>query len=209
VWVGLVIVGLSIAVGVFIRVQGDPSPPEEVPRAIAIPALYATMGLLAVIGALQRRPAIVVAAGLLCFVGAIPSIPTLEFVVPGIALVALGSRIEGHPGRRRHEAAIACSATLLVIGAAVGLLSTTEGRCWTAAGSPAAPNYTVVPCGGQTVIPADGSTFASGFDSGVLTARGGLIEAVLLAGALGLVTLTGRGWGTTGVAASGADSPRT
>jgi hypothetical protein len=167
------------------------------------------MGLLAVIAALQRRPTVVVATGVLCLVGSILSIATLEFVVPGIALVALGSRIEGHPGRRRHEAAIACAATLLVIGAAVGLLSTTEGRCWTAAGSPADPNYTVVPCGGQTVIPADGSTFASGFDSGVLMARGGLIDAVLLAGTLGLVTLTGRGWGAKRVAASGADSPRT
>lgn len=197
-WVGLIILALSVAVGVFIQAQSpDPSPPEDVSRAIAIPALYASIGLLAVIAALQRRPAVVVATGLLCFVGSILSIATLEFVVPGVALVALGSRIERHRGRRLYEAAIACAATVLVIGAGVALLSTTESRCWTAAGSPADPHYTVVPCESQTVVPADGATFASGSDSGVLSARGGLIEAVLLAGALGLVTFTGRRPGTS------------
>jgi hypothetical protein len=199
----MIIIGLSVAVGVFIQAQShDPSPPEDMPRAIALPALYATMGLLAVIGALQRRPAIVVAAGLLCLVGAILSIATIEFVVPGIVLIGLGSRIGGRPGRRLREAAIAAVATLLVVSAGVALLSMTEGRCWEAAGSPADPTYTVMPCGGETVIPSGGSTFASGFDSADLTVRGGLSEAVLLLGALGLAALTGRGRGVKRVAAA-------
>jgi len=107
-WVGLLVLALSGAVSLFIQAQSrDPSPPEGIPRAIAIPALYATMGLLAVIGALQRRPAIVVAAGLLCFVGAILSIATIEFVVPGIVLIGLGSRSQSRlladkPGSRQH-----------------------------------------------------------------------------------------------------------
>ncbi len=203
VWVSIVIVGLSVAVGLFIQVQSqDPSPPEDMPRAIAIPALYATMGLLAVVGALQRRPAIVVAAGLLCVVGAILSIATIEFVVPGIILIALGAGIEGRPGRRRREAVIAAVAVVLVIGAGVALLSMTEGRCWEAAGSPADPVYTVIPCGGESVIPSGGSTFASGFDSADLTVRGGLSETVLLLSALGLAALTGRGRGVKPVAAA-------
>jgi len=203
VWVGTIILGLSVAVGIFIQAQShDPSPPEDMPRAIAIPALYATMGLLAVIGALQRRPAIVVATGLLCFVGAILSIATIEFVVPGIVLIGLGSRIGGRPGRRRREAMIAAVAAVLVVSAGVALLSMTEGRCWEAAGSPAAPIYTVIPCGGETVIPSGGSTFASGFDSADLTVRGGLSEGVLLLGALGLAALTGRGRGVKRVAAA-------
>jgi hypothetical protein len=203
VWVGIIILGLSVAVGVFIQAQShDPSPPEGIPREIAIPALYATMGLLAIIGALQRRPAIVVAAGLLCLVGAILSIATIEFVVPGIVLIGLGSRIGGRPGRRLREAAIAAVATLLVVSAGIALLSMTEGRCWEAAGSPAAPIYTVIPCGGETVIPSGGSTFASGFDSADLTVRGGLSEGVLLLGALGLAALTGRGRGVKRVAAA-------
>jgi hypothetical protein len=61
--VGVVVLGLAVALGVFIHLQlRDPGPPEGLPRALAIPALYATTGLLAIIGVLQRRPAIVVAA---------------------------------------------------------------------------------------------------------------------------------------------------
>ena len=61
--VGVLVLGLAVALSVFIQYQArGPRPPEDVPRALAIPALYATMGLLAIIGALQRRPAIVVAA---------------------------------------------------------------------------------------------------------------------------------------------------
>lgn len=204
VWFGVIVLALSVAVGLFIQAQSrDPSPPEEMPRATAIPALYATMGLLAIIGALQRRPAIVVAAGLLCFVGAILSIATIEFVVPGILLIGLGSGIGERPGRRLREAAIAAAATVLVVGAGVALLSATEGRCWEAAGSPADPIYTVISCGAETVIPAGGSTFASGSDSGDLTIRGGISEAILLASALGLATLTGRGRDAKRVAAAG------
>ena len=60
----------------------------------------------------------------------------------------------------------------------------------------------MIPCGGETVIPGGGSTFASGFDSADLTVRGGLSEGVLLLGALGLAALTGRGRGVKRVAAA-------
>jgi hypothetical protein len=158
--VGLVLLGLAVALGVFIQYQArDPRPPEDVPRALAIPAVYATMGLLAIIGALQRRPA------------------------------------------------IAAAAVLLVVDAAIALLVMTEGRCWQATGSPADPTYTVIPCGGQAVLVGGGQTFASGFDSGVLTTGGGLVEAVLLLGALTLAALTGRTPTETGVLPSIDQAP--
>jgi hypothetical protein len=191
--VGVVVLGLAVALGVFIQYQaGDPGPPEDVPRAVAIPALYAAMGLLAIIGALQRRPAIVVGAGVLCLVGTILSVATIEFAVPGVVLILLGFRIQALPRRLRSEAVIAAAAVLLVMSAAIALLVMTEGRCWQATGSPADPTYTVIPCGGEAVLVAGGQTFASGFDSGVLTTGGGLVEAVLLLGALWLVAVTGR-----------------
>src|SRR5660397_288820 len=106
--VGVLVLGLAVALSVFIQYQArDPRPPEDVARALAIPALYATMGLLAIIGALQRRPAIVVAAGVLCLVGAILSVATIEFAVPGILLILLGSRIQALP--RRHLSLIQIS----------------------------------------------------------------------------------------------------
>jgi hypothetical protein len=191
--VGVVVLGLAVALGVFIQYQlTDPGPPEEMPRALAVPALYATMGLLAIIGALQRRPGIVVAAGVLCLVGAILSVATIEFAVPGVLLILLGSRMQALPPRPRSEPVIAAAAVLLVVSAAIALLAMTEERCWQATGSPADPTYTVIPCGGQTVLVAGGQTFASGSDSGVLTTGGGLVEAVLLAGALTLTAVTSR-----------------
>ncbi len=197
--VGVVVLGLAVALGVFIHYQSAaPRPPEGVPRALAIPALYATMGLLAIIGAVQRRPAIVVAAGMLCLVGTILSVATIEFAVPGILLIGFGSRIGELSGRRRAEPLIAAAAVLLVVGAAIALLGMTEGRCWQASGSPADPTYSVIPCGGQAVLVAGGQTFASGYDSGVLTTGGGLVEAVLLLGALTLTVATGRTQTSTG-----------
>jgi hypothetical protein len=191
--VGVVVLGLAVALGVFIQLQSrDPRPPEDVPRAIAIPALYATMGLLAIIGALQRRPAMVVAAGVLCLAGIVLSVATIGFAVPGLVLILLGSRIEALTTRRGSEAVIAAAAVLLVVSAAVTLLAMTAERCWQATGSPADPTYTVIPCGGGDVLVAGGQTFASGFDSGVLTRGGGLAEAVLLVGALTLAAGTGR-----------------
>jgi hypothetical protein len=87
------------------------------------------MGLLAIIGALQRRPAIVVTAGVLCLVGAILSVATIEFAVPGVLLILLGSRIQALPTRHRSEAVIAAAAVLLVVSAAIALLVVTRERC--------------------------------------------------------------------------------
>ncbi len=206
--VGVVVLGLAVALGVFIQYQSrDPRPPEDMPRAIAIPALYAVMGLLAIIGALQHRPAIVVAAGVLCLVGTILSVATIEFAVPGVLLILLGSRIQALPTRHRSEAVIAAAAGLLVVSAAIALLVMTEGRCWQTTGSPADTTYTVIPCEGQAVLVAGGQTFASGFDSGVLTTGGGLVEALLLLGALTLTAVTGRTPTSGGVLSSIDQAP--
>lgn len=106
--------------------------------------------------------------------------------MPGISLLVLGARLPGRPRPRLREAAVAGATIGLVLAAAVVLLATTEAQCWTATGSAADPTYTVIPCGGEAALPADGSTFAAGSDSAVLTVRGGIGEVVLLVGALGL-----------------------
>lgn len=195
--VGLVIVGMAVALGVFIHAQPrDPGPPEDVPRALAFLAAYATPGLLALIGAFQRRPAIVVAAGVLSIAGSVLSVASIAFAVPGIVLILLGSRMGGRPTQRRNELVIAAAVVLLVASAAIAPLVLAEGRCWQAMRSLTdPPTYTVtsvVPCEGPAVPDTGGQTFASGYESGVLTTGGGLVEAVLLLGALALTTLTGR-----------------
>lgn len=76
--VGFVVVGMAVALVVFIQyLARELHAPEDIPRAVAIPALYATVGALAITGAIQRRPAIIVAAGVLCLVGTMPSVRTL------------------------------------------------------------------------------------------------------------------------------------
>jgi hypothetical protein len=65
------------------------------------------MGLLAIIGAFQRRPAIVVAAGVLCLVGTILSVATIEFAVPGVLLILLGSVVR--PGLSVGAATLAAA----------------------------------------------------------------------------------------------------
>jgi hypothetical protein len=206
--VGFVVLGLAVALGVFIQFGSrNLGPPEDVARAIAIPALYATIGLLVIIGAIQRRPAIVMAAGVLCLIGTILSVATFAFGVPGLVLILLGWRIHALPRRPWSEAVIAAAAVLLVVSAAIALLSMTEGRCWQATGTPANPTYTVIPCG-EGVVGATSQTFASGFDSGVLTRAGGMVEVVLLLGALALTALTGRPRTGTGLPAfSGSGAP--
>lgn len=195
--VGLVLLGMAVAFGIFIQSQPrDPGPPEDVPRALAFLAAYATPGLLAIMGALQQRPAIVVAAGALCLAGSILSVASIAFAVPGVALILLGSRIQGPAMRRRSEVLIAAVVLLLVASAVIAPFAMAEGRCWQATRSPTdPPTYTVtsvVPCRGPAVPDAGGQTFASGYESGVLTTGGGLVEAVLLLGALTLTAVTSR-----------------
>ena len=206
--VGFVVVGMAAALGVFIQVVSrNPGPPEDVARAIAIPALYATIGLLAIIGAIQRRRAIVLAAGGLCLIGMILSSAAFAFAVPGLVLILLGLRAHGLARRPWADALIAAAAVLLVVSAGIALLSMTEARCWQATGSPANPTYTVNDCGTPIPLLYGGLPFASGFDSGVLTRAGGMVELALLLGALTLTALTGRPRTGTGLVPSMEQAP--
>lgn len=199
---GLVVVGMAIALGVVIRLQDHGGVPEELPRSIAIPAAYAMAGVVAVIAAIQRRPLIVMASGVVCLVGIILSVATLPFAIPGVVLVALGARFAGVAGPGRPDGAVAAAVVVLIVGAGVALLATTGGRCWEETGTAASPTYVVWACDGgassqgvgQSV--GDGSNagatvIANGYDSGELTLTGGAVEAALLMAALGLVVVTG------------------
>ncbi len=204
--VGLVVVGMAVVVGAFIQLQGRAGgPPEDVPRWIAVPALYVAAGLVAIIASLQRRPLIVMGAGIVCLMGTILSVATLMFAIPGVALLALSARTMtmAEPDRRRRDGVVAAGVVVLVVGAGVALLATTGGRCWEETGTAASPTYTVTACddgmgstGQESVGVGPGSgtqVIGSGYDSGVLTTTGALAEGGLLLGALALVIVTRRG----------------
>lgn len=199
---GLVVVGMAAILGVFIEAQRHAGgPPEEVPRSIAIPALYATAGIIAIVAAIQRRPLIVMAAALTCLLASLLSIATLAFVIPAITLLALAAR--SVPATRdRRDGIVAAGVGVMIIGAWVALLATTGGRCWQETGTIANPIYAVTACdegaassnGSQGTVGGSAGgvqIIGSGYDSGVLTLTGATAEAVLLAGALVLVVVTG------------------
>ena len=200
--VGLVVVAMAVALGVFIQLQEHGGPPEAVPRSIVIPALYATAGIVAMIASYQRRPLVVMGAGVVCLVGIILSVAAFPFAAPGLLLLALGARIAPAVGRPRRDGAVAAAVVVLVVGAGVALLATTGGRCWQETGTAAAPIYAVTACdegtgaqgGGESVGGATSNgveVIGSGYDSGVLTSTGGALEGGLLLVALALVAATG------------------
>ncbi len=202
--VGIVVIGMAVALGVFIQLQEHGGPPEVVPRSVAIPVLYATAGLIAIIASIQRRPLIVMGAGVVCLVGIILSVAAFPFAAPGILLVALGARMAPVSGQGRRDGAVAAAVVVLVVGAGVALLATTGERCWEATGTLASPTYTVTACdvgtgaqgGGQSVGGETGNgveVIGSGYDSGVLTFTGAALEGALLLFAIALVVATGRG----------------
>ena len=101
----------------------------------------------------------------------------------------MASRSEGRPDDGR----MALAAGVLVVGAAVSLLGLTQDRCWDASGSANDPAYTVVTCapvGQAPAVPLPGA-WATGYDSGVGTPLGVLVEVILLGSALAIVVASG------------------
>ena len=195
--VGLVIVGMAVVLGIVIQGQPrDPGPPEDLPRALAFLAAYASPGLAALIGAFQRRPAIVVAAGVLSVAGSVFSVATIAFAVPGVVLILLGLRMRHGHTHRRYELVIAAVVVLLVGAGGVAPFVMAEERCWQATKSSADPpvytNLIVISCSDDSASDEGGQTLATGSEGGVLTTNGGVVEMVLLLGALTLTAVTGR-----------------
>ena len=186
--VGIVVIGLSVILAVFVTaIRRDLGPPEVVPRGLALGALYATAGTVAILGARRHRPGLVTAAGFACLLGSFLSIATIGFVIPAILLIAIGFR--GGVASTRASgardvlagAAIAAVVVALIVAGGLSLLGLTETRCWVATGTAANPVYEIVPQG-EGISPVGGSSgaFASGCDGGALTLVGVAAEALLL-----------------------------
>jgi hypothetical protein len=201
--VGLVIVGMAFVLGIVIQNQPrDPGPPDDLPRALAFLAAYAAPGLLALLGAFQGRPAILAAAGLLSLAGSMLSAATIAFAVPGVVLILLGLRMRHGRTHSRYELVIAAVVVLLVGGGGVAPLVMAEERCWQATKSSATPpvytDFITISCSDDGASDEGGQTLATGSEGGVLTTNGGLVEMVLLLGALTLTAVSGRTRTSTG-----------
>jgi hypothetical protein len=187
----VVVVGMAGILAVAIRSLASDFDPEEIPRAVALPALYVAIGLIGLLGARQSRPRVVAAAGILGVLSGLLSVITLAFAIPGLLLIVLAPRMGGHERPRPGlETATAIIVVMLVIGAGVAILGLSESRCWEASGSVASPTYTWVTCTNGP-LSAGGTTIASGFSSGLLTPGGFGAEVGLLLLAFALLLATG------------------
>lgn len=135
-------IGLSVVLGIFLAVNTDWSG-DAAPRPLVVGILYATPGLIALLGVLAERPWLLIAGSLPLFpaAGLSDSGATLVFLLPA-ALMTLGAmRMINLPNIPRMTAANVASAigiTLLVLLAGWSvLIGLTEPACHTVAGGQA------------------------------------------------------------------------
>jgi hypothetical protein len=140
---GAAVVGAAATLGVVRYVGGSPAEtgPEGALAALALAAVLATPGLLALLGRAGRRPSLYVVAGValaplsfLSFSGV-----TLPLLVPAAALAVAGARRIALDGRRCAPLWVMIWAvTSVLVAAVVALFAHHDPRSWetaTASGS--------------------------------------------------------------------------
>jgi hypothetical protein len=118
------------------------------------------------------------------------------FIVPALVLLLIGLQVGRGTWTSRATArsqliGIGLAAVIVVCGIGVGwaLLATTETRCWEAEQTPDGIVYRSVPAASDGTVTVGPGVFAGGCDSGVLTARGALLAALLGGAGVGLAAL--------------------
>ena len=176
--------------------------PDIVPRVLAIWALYSLPGLIGLIAVRERRPAMLLAAGAASGLGSIIAFSgvTLIFLMPATMFVTAGLRL----GVRRFVAGetaisigglaqigLAIAVLVLIVGAGISALFTTESGCWTAYRTPTGVRIEPAPYStGEMSVPEGAES--AGCTDGLLSARGVGLGALLGLGALALAVIGSR-----------------
>ena len=194
--------GLALLLGIFVAGSfgagsgaGSLGPPDHLNRGVVLGLLFAVPGVIAAIGVRGGRPSVLVAAVVMDMSGVLLSFATLVFVVPAVLFVTHAAASDRGPIRLTsavRAAVLGVALIALVVGAGVVLLTTTESRCWTAYSTPTGTEYRFSPFVGNGVevtVPLD--AIGSGCETGVLSAQGEAIAAVLALGAIVLAGLAG------------------
>lgn len=124
---------LAGILGAFLMVATDPTG-DAVPRPIVLAVLYATPGLIGLIGVRARRPWVLVAAALPLLPGSVLSYGvTLVFVAPAAVMLIGASdmhRASGRQGNRAWGAAAAfVVAALVILAGWAAVIGLTEPGC--------------------------------------------------------------------------------
>lgn len=185
--------------------------PGFILRGAALFLVFAIPGIVGGLGAVGRRPALLIAAGLTSFVGAFIAFSgvTLIFLIPALLFVFGAVQVQGSGPQKRNSiaggiarAAAAVAIVVLLVGAGASALLVTDDTCWAeyhgAGGARIEPfPYT----SGEIALPDDATSASC--STGVISARGVGLAAVLWAGALFLAAQSSRlppesrsgGWG--------------
>lgn len=174
-----------------------------VPRGLVLLVLYALPGVVGLIGVASQRPALLVAAGLISFAGSFIAfsgvtliflIPAAMFLFGAVQLAIQGPRkpTEGWLARF-GQISLAAAIVVLVIGAGASALLITDSGCWTEyrTGSGGVRIETGPFSTGEMEIPP-GAT-ASSCSTGLMSARGTGLAALLAVASFGLAMLAARG----------------
>lgn len=175
--------------------------PSFVPRSTVVLVVFALPGIVGLIGTRARRPALLIAAGLTSFVGAFIAFSgvTLIFLMPAALFLAGAFRLAWRgPGRRGDgwlgslaQLGFAAAIVALLIGAGASALLITDSGCWTAFQTPIGVRIELAPWSTGEMEVSSGAT-VGGCATGLISARGAGLGALLGSAAVGLAGLAAR-----------------
>jgi hypothetical protein len=174
--------------------------PGFIPRSAAVFLTFAIPGITGGLGAVRRRAALLLAAGVTSFVSAFIAFSgvTLIFLIPALLFV-FGS-VEVQVSSPRHQtsifrdiarAAAAVAIVVLLVGAGASALFVTDATCWAEYHGAAGPRVEPFPyTTGEMSVPGDAMSVSC--STGVISARGIGLAALLWTGALVLAARSSR-----------------
>jgi hypothetical protein len=175
--------------------------PGFLPRGVVVIGVFATPGVVGLIGVRSRRPALLLAAGLASAAGSFTafSLVTLIFLVPSVLFLVGAVRLAGrNPGSAPGglvgglaQLAIAVTIFPLLIGAGAAGLLITDSACWTTYGSGLGSRIVVQPyANGEMELPTGATSMHCA--TGLISPQGVGLAVLLDGAALGLALLATR-----------------
>jgi len=173
--------------------------PDFVPRGLILFLAFGVPGLVGIVGAERRQRALLIAAAVTSFLGSFVAFSgvSLIFLVPAMLFAAGAAAIRGVPsgegptvGTRLVEIGAAVTIVVLLVTAGLAALLVTDAACWNAYPAPLGTTYQLLPFSNSLTVPPGASS--SGCTTGLISARGVAIGAVLWIGATWLALRSSR-----------------
>lgn len=194
--IGWVAVAVTIAVALgltLLRARSDS--PLSMPAAglLGFFAVFAGPGLVAAVGLRRRRPDVIVAAAvvLVCLAPLSMGGATFPLLIPAVILLYVAGRLAAPRLPAWLRGATALVIVCLLVAAPIALFSNTQIVCWEdyGGGNIEVRVLTEMPTESSSVAP-----FGGGCSSGSITALGGGLSILAVAGAVAVALASDRPW---------------